>query len=454
MDTTIRNGAVDAPTAKAAARNVKQRLAVLGHEISLNHAYEAVAAMSGYPTWSVMKAKLEASVAFIEEPVENDTAPFPEGIAWDRMAMGEYNPTMLVFGPDDLRRNEIMKSVANKWLATYSGRYDIVPFMRMIAFTPSPVLAFDGLTGFRTVRSVGKFHLRASKGAACLDIFDLPLGRRVPTERHKARIVAYLLSVVTGQDPTLAADAPALTTLLSQVVDAIYDRLSDRVKGGQPRRYSAGVVRFVDQAVDAHKIGHDEDTTWWEMSEELAYRQLISLAEWAQAQTRPRLEDVMRCVTEMDISFKASSGETLGHAVVRCVSRALRDLPFVRGFDEFREDRHSRLGIIEIERSGDDLSDRLMLLQAINHYEMLTDDISDPSARQINTDRPRPHAGSPMRLVIAGVGAAMKGMVKTCLEAAIETDRECVVFTDDIEVARELEPGSATLIVSGCARHE
>jgi hypothetical protein len=59
-----------------------------------------------------------------------------------------------------------------------------------------------------------------------------------------------------------------------------------------------------------------------------------------------------------------------------------------------------------------------------------------------------------MRLVIAGVGAAMKAMVRTCLEAAIETDRECVVFTDDIEVARELEPGSATLIVSGCARHE
>jgi hypothetical protein len=59
-----------------------------------------------------------------------------------------------------------------------------------------------------------------------------------------------------------------------------------------------------------------------------------------------------------------------------------------------------------------------------------------------------------MQLVLVGVESALKGTAKVALETAIETGRECVVFTDDVQAARALEPGSATLIVSGCSRHE
>lgn len=449
---------MDAPTAKAAARNVKQRLNALGHDISLNHAYEAVAAMSGYTTWSVMKAKLNSSVAVTEPPEEDDARTFPDGIAWERLAMGEYNPTALVFGPDDARRNEILKTVANNWLANYAGRYDVVPFLRMIAFAPSAALSFDGLTGYRTVRGAEKFHLRLARNVAGLDILDLPIGRRTPTERHKARIVAFLLALITGMDSSLAADSASLLGVLPGIVDALYERLSDTVKGAQPRLYAnaIGEAPFVDQALASYKIEYDDTTTWFEISEQLAYRQLIILAEWAHAMAGPRIEDVMRCASQMEVhaNVKTSSGELLTHAITRCVSLAVRDMPFVRPCSRCPEDRHSRLGIIEIERSGDPISDRLMLLQALNHYEMLTDDVSDPARRRVLTARPRPHDGSPMRLVLAGVDSAMTGTVKVALEAAIETGRECVVFTSDIQAARALESGSSTVIVSGCERHE
>lgn len=48
----------------------------------------------------------------------------------------------------------------------------------------------------------------------------------------------------------------------------------------------------------------------------------------------------------------------------------------------------------------------------------------------------------------------MTSTVKAALETAIETGRECVVFTSDIRAARALESGSSTVIVSGCERHE
>lgn len=49
--------------AKSAAKNIKSRLAALGVELRMGHAYEALAGSKGYANWSTMKADLETTSA-------------------------------------------------------------------------------------------------------------------------------------------------------------------------------------------------------------------------------------------------------------------------------------------------------------------------------------------------------------------------------------------------------
>ncbi|MBY3433070.1 hypothetical protein HFN89_02605 [Rhizobium laguerreae] len=49
--------------AKSAAKNIKSRLEALGVEMSIGHAYEALAGSKGYANWSTMKANLETTSA-------------------------------------------------------------------------------------------------------------------------------------------------------------------------------------------------------------------------------------------------------------------------------------------------------------------------------------------------------------------------------------------------------
>jgi hypothetical protein len=49
--------------AKSAAKSIKSRLQTLGVEISMGHAYEALAGSRGYANWSTMKADLQATTA-------------------------------------------------------------------------------------------------------------------------------------------------------------------------------------------------------------------------------------------------------------------------------------------------------------------------------------------------------------------------------------------------------
>jgi hypothetical protein len=46
--------------AKSAAKNIKSRLKAIGVELSMGHAYEALAGSRGYANWSTMKADMEA----------------------------------------------------------------------------------------------------------------------------------------------------------------------------------------------------------------------------------------------------------------------------------------------------------------------------------------------------------------------------------------------------------
>jgi hypothetical protein len=65
------NSIVDANSAKRAAQRIKERMAELGYEIPLSHAYQILAANYGYPNWQTMKALLEGTASSKSAPAED-----------------------------------------------------------------------------------------------------------------------------------------------------------------------------------------------------------------------------------------------------------------------------------------------------------------------------------------------------------------------------------------------
>jgi hypothetical protein len=59
------HASMTAEQAKSAARNIKSRLNALGVELSMGHAYEALAGSLGYANWSTMKADLQTGTTTV-----------------------------------------------------------------------------------------------------------------------------------------------------------------------------------------------------------------------------------------------------------------------------------------------------------------------------------------------------------------------------------------------------
>lgn len=63
MSATHQYASMTSEQAKSAAKNLKSRLNALGVDLSIGHAYEALAASHGFANWSTMKATLDTVVA-------------------------------------------------------------------------------------------------------------------------------------------------------------------------------------------------------------------------------------------------------------------------------------------------------------------------------------------------------------------------------------------------------
>jgi hypothetical protein len=449
LDTTIRNGAVDAPTAKAAARNVKQRLSVLGHEISLNHAYEAVAAMGGYPTWSVMKAKLEETTELAPTTVK----PFPIGkIAWAKFAPGEHNPTPLFYGPDGDRRSAIMAELGREFLASYGGRPKAAPFLRAITFT----------TGAERPSEIGDemrqdfSRTRISRDNCDLSIFDLPLGRRYPSQGHRQRIISFITDLVVSfidKEDLYGRDLRAIAEPIPRMVDAAYAARDRKF----PKAYAREVFEEIDR--DLYLNSRDAEglqATWWEASEVLAWKFRSTWAQWAQTQAVPELVDFMSIAREVDMGGVLPNGDRATDVIVRCISLALREYGFLRGSCRKPGGRHLRAAVIEIvETPLDPRADNLLFRIAENDYRMLVEDIEADDRTRLFHEGRMPTAASPMRL-LTSTSSSPSAMAKSLvglLDDAVGNGRELAIFTDDAECASKLREMSSSYFVHGCHSH-
>jgi hypothetical protein len=419
-------------------------LHALGHEISLNHAYEAVAAMSGYPTWSVMKAKLEETTALPPTTVK----PFPIGkIPWHKFTPGEHNPTSLFFGPDGDRRSAIMEEMGREFFA---GFHEHSPFLRAIAFSTGA----DRIPELEGIEA-DFCRARISREDCDLSIFDLPLGRRYPCQAHRQRIIDFLTDLVAtlaGKVDLSPADIRALAEPVPRMVDKAYANC-DR----NPKAYRPEVFEEIDKELDLEVSGRkDLLASWWETSDLLAWRSRPTWAQWAQAQAVPALVDFMGIAREADMGGVISSGERAADVIVRCISAAVREYGFLRKPYRRPGRRHARAAVIDIvETPLDPRADNLLFRIAENDYRMLVDDIDAHESTRALYEERMPTAASSMRLLVSANGPqyAIMGQLSGLLGDAIADGRELVIFTDDVRCASTLRDMSSSYFVHGCHDH-
>lgn len=442
---------MDAPTAKSAARNLKRRLEALGHVISLNHAYEGVAAMCGYPTWAVMKARLEMEPS--SDPVVIEK-PFPEGgIPWQQFSSSRHNPTSLFFGPDDARRQAILDAIAIAFIeeqrAMPAQTPSLKPFLRAIMVTSgSPCLSMVErklATDREAFSRVG-----ISKDSCDLSIFDLPLGRKYPRSGHRSRIIDFLTALVRPGIEGNISDDQAVAEPIPRLVDALYT-----ARDREPRMYEAGIFPEID-ALLFRRVEDIGGMTWWDVSAKLADLYLTDLAQWAMAQAVPSLSDCMPLLGDIDRQGVMSNGERAVHVIGRGISSALRAYPFLRNVRRPGE-RHSKAAVIEIADEADDgrVAD-LLFLTAENDYRMLVESIwADDDVRAVYKANRSPIHTDPMRLMISmrGTSSVVYGRAAGLMNDAVKNDREVIVFSDHLDACRSFIPRSSSYMVYGVQDH-
>lgn len=122
--------------------------------------------------------------------------------------------------------------------------------------------------------------------------FDIMLGNRYPTSVEYDSLMDLLTMVFT---PAGLNAVPHLDIALTTLIKSLYD------KYGDPQRakiYTDGVVPEIDRLIRNKTLTLHEDPTWYEITDELAYKEMFDLARKAQAQAVPALPDIAKELSE------------------------------------------------------------------------------------------------------------------------------------------------------------
>ena len=418
--------------------------------ISLNHAYEAVAAVSGYPTWAVMKAKLEARSSI--SPVHT-VEPFPEGPQpWSKFKLGENNPTSLFYGPSDIRRQATMDALGRSFLYENGSKDGSKPYLRTIAVLSDGAPCLTAVEGMIGAEPEAFSRFQVSKESCDLSIFDLPLGQRYPSPEHRARIIDFISVLVASMvgSEEHSSDAVAIAEPVPRMVDAMY-AICDRIPVG----YEEGVLPEVDGILSS--LGFSgSSATWWDASEMLSKYYLTSLAQWAAAQAVPSLSGCACILNQIDMNGVISSGERAVNVIARGLSLALREYPFLRGVRRPGE-RYAKVSVLEIvPTTGDPRVEDLLFLMAVNEYRLFIESVdADEGLRAVYKQNRPPRRSDPIRLLVSMSGAslALARRIADLMDDAVEKGREVAVFSDHLAGCYDLVSRSSSYFVYGAHEH-
>lgn len=317
--------AVDAARAKTLARAVQRRHQELGTTVSLNHAYEAVAAVCGFETWSRMKSRLDAPGVETEQLpnsgyADRERVLAESGLSFDDLVPHDIMPSLVVSGPNSALQNRILSGLVSRWRAIHGSDARV----RLITKRPKPGYIEQMQRILASGAAGASFEALSIKpmGKTILNPFDTPLGQRHPTPAHWERLVELLSMIMSehGQEPSV------IRVLAGLLVDAAYDAVSDRTRKGNPKPYFRGI----DERIDGRVFGDTGTITWWDVADQLAQCGHFELAMIAQAYAVPQMDLMMTLLRRQDLmsmyqSAMTFNGEPLLNFAARKIASAIRE---------------------------------------------------------------------------------------------------------------------------------
>lgn len=224
----------------------------------------------------------------------------------------------------------------------------------------------------------GYFKLKMDREYA-INIFDTPLGCRMPLPEHLTTITNIITRVVTPSE----VDAPydSISSMTRKIVESLYVKYSDGPRS-TPKRYSVGKEPIVDKLLEQYAYPVSRDTTWWEITDFLSLKHGRNHeATLAQRHAVPLLSEAQGVARETQIAdlyggVTISSGESLNVAFSRLISDAVRDFPLMAYPTKFDlgDIRIAAINIEDVAKKGDKAADRQTAIMYLLARYVLTKD--------------------------------------------------------------------------------
>lgn len=178
-------------------------------------------------------------------------------------------------------------------------------------------------------RNEAVFHRLRMDDRYAVNPFDTQLGLRFPLAHERGFLKNLIALICTPEGETRPYDG--ISDLAGATIDGAFEEYSDRKN---PKRYTHGDVRYVDEMLEEIGAETDPETTWWEVTDTLAKAGKLHEAILAQRQAVPTLGDLVRVVNSENVSepFKQMTtalGEPLIGSFQRMVTSAIRDYPIL-----------------------------------------------------------------------------------------------------------------------------
>jgi len=170
-----------------------------------------------------------------------------------------------------------------------------------------------------------------------INIFDTPLGFRIPLVRHRNFLINFL-SIIIGFKDTNLSTRPS--RILGILIDKVFEEFSD---SGSPKRYFTGGDDEIDQTLKTNGFKHNDYTSWWEIVDWLFNNGYLALATRAQIYAVPTLGDIILTAHSPQITDLYGSHNEVEKMVLPDIikqvklglSEAIRDYPIIANATRF-----------------------------------------------------------------------------------------------------------------------
>ncbi|MDH0342011.1 hypothetical protein [Chromobacterium haemolyticum] len=182
----------------------------------------------------------------------------------------------------------------------------------------------------------GQRHLAASirlrmTPEFAINAFDTQLGCRFPLPHEEAFLVNFISLLVTPIGKSAPSDG--MVGLVKMAVQEAYKYYSDK-RNAKPYSRNAEGAEAVDRAIEEYGLHIDDQTTWWEIVDQLFEHGATHEAMLAQRYAVPLISDIASISREPQFhdmygAKSTDDGEPLLMAFVRMLSEASRSYPIL-----------------------------------------------------------------------------------------------------------------------------